>query len=226
MTHIMSCQYRYFPWLVQGNGLSPGEEIETLWSKLRQLWARIREMGLGTREDAISDAIEQINRIVLEELPEILIRQLHRAETAKFLASRELADLRKIPGVRISDDDLKDLDLTTFGAIISVDWKVRYVRILLEYNHLTTQVEMIETTTPEFNKAHTQLRTLKRILQDFEERYRIDRYQGEQVAKHENEALLQWIRDIKNKLRTCRVLEKYYADREKTYRKRMRNRNF
>jgi len=96
LTHIIKCQYKFFPWLVPGNGLSSGEEVETGWSKLRYLWSKIREMSIGTREDAISDALEHINRLMLEELPEILLRQLDRVTSAQMLAQNDLSELRRL----------------------------------------------------------------------------------------------------------------------------------
>lgn len=179
-------------------------------------------MGLGTREDAMSDAIEQINRMVLEELPDILLRQLTRADTAKFLAKEELKDLRKIPDAKISDEDLKNLDLSNFGSVIVVHWKIRYVRLLLEFNHLRAQIEIADPDNPDFSKMHSKSRTIQKALKDFEDAHEINRYSAVEIHRHSDEALLHWIRDIKNDLRTSIVLEKYYRDRKKTYRKNSR----
>jgi hypothetical protein len=222
MTHIMKCQYKYFPWLVSGNGLSPGEEIETFWSKLRYLWARIREMGIGTREDAISDAVEQINRLVFEELPYTLLRQLDRAEAARLFSDEELSELRrKFSQVPLADEDLDSLDLSTFGEVISVDWKVSYVRTLLEYNHLLAQVELCHPNTPEFNALHATLRKTNKILLEIERSKEITRFSRSRAHQYKDAALMEWYRDIKDKLRTYLVLERYYSERQKTYRKQL-----
>lgn len=220
LTHIMKCQYQYFPWLVEGNGLSPGEEIETLWSKLRHLWARIREMGLGTREDAISDQIEQINRMVLEELPEMLLKQLDRVERARLMALQDLKELREtFPQVDLSDLALNSLDLSKFGSVIAVDWKIRYVRFMLEYKHQQSQADSFDPDTPEFNASHISIRALNKVLLDTEKDKKIARFTEDRMLLYRDAALVLWKRDLKDKLRTTMVLDKYYADKQKTYRK-------
>lgn len=220
MPHILKCQYKFFPWLVPGNGLSPGEEIETVWSKLRYLWSKIREMSISTREDAISDALEQINRLMLDELPDILLRQLDRVSSAETLAQADLEELRRIfPNAPLTDPDLDGINLEVFGAVIHVEWQARYVRFLLELKHLTYEAETMEPDTPEFTQLQIRIRKIKKIVEDYERKQGLCRYGEAQIIRWKNAALNEWLRDIKDKLRTNLVLENHYRERSATYRK-------
>jgi len=220
LTHIIKCQYKFFPWLVPGNGLSSGEEVETGWSKLRYLWSKIREMGIGTREDAISDALEHINRLMLEELPEILLRQLDRVTSAETLAQTDLAELRRLfPDAPLSDAELDNIDLGTFGNVITVEWQARYVRFILELRHLTYEAETCDPDTPEFTQLQVKIRKINKTIEDYERKQGINRYGEAQIARWKDAGLGEWLRDIKDKLRTNLVLENHYRERSATYRK-------
>jgi hypothetical protein len=223
LTHLMSCQYKYFPWLVKGNGSSPGEEIETLWSKLRFMWARIREMSPGTREDSLSDAIEQINQLMLEELPWILLKQLNRVDSTRTLCQDEIDNLRLLfPKTPLSDEIIDNLDLSSFAEAISTDWKVVYVRYLLEYNKLHGDADANDPDTPEFNAIHTRLRSITKILTDTEEKRRICRYNSEKISIYREAALTYWVRELKADLRTNLVMEEHCVAMKSKYRNFLR----
>jgi len=165
LTHIMGCQYLYFPWLVHGNGLSPGEEVETFWSKLNPIFSRVREMAPGTREDAMSDQLEHINRLMLRELPAILLKQLDKVDSARVLCADELSHLRKrFPTYPLSDLELDDLDLMKLEQNTASRWEIVYVRHLLELKTLIRDAEAFEPDTTEFVVAHRRIRAIEKLL--------------------------------------------------------------
>jgi len=219
LTHIMGCQYSYFPWLVRGNGLSPGEEIETTWSKLGHIMPRIREMAPGTREDALSDEFEQINRSMLRELPGMLLKQLDKVDAARVMCADELSHLRKrFPTYPLSDEQLDHLDLTQLERKTEVWWEVIYVRYLLEHQTLQRDAEAFEPEAPEFVAAHRRIRAVEKSLKAVEDVHHIrPRYNAQRMSRWIEAARVEWLRNIKETLRSNLVLEQHYSERARTY---------
>jgi hypothetical protein len=217
----MGCQYRFFPWLVRGNGLSPGEEIETLWSKLRHLWPRIREMAPGTREDALSDELEQINRAMLLELPGILLKQLDKVDAARVMCEDELRHLRRhFPMYPLSDTDLDQLDLSQLEHRTELQWEVVYVRYLLEYQTLHRDAQCFEPESAEFIATHRRVRAIEKILRAMEESRHIrSRFDNNKMSPWVDAGRLEWLRNVKDSLRSNLILEQHYSERSRTYRK-------
>lgn len=60
LTHDEDCQAKYDPTRVIYNGLSSGEEIESVWSKLMHLWLRCRESSSANRHDELTEHMHYI----------------------------------------------------------------------------------------------------------------------------------------------------------------------
>jgi hypothetical protein len=65
-SHVIDCQMRYHPQLIEGFGRSNGEGVERLWSYLRQYIAMTKEMSPENRHFVLYMAV------------------VHRNETIKF----------------------------------------------------------------------------------------------------------------------------------------------
>lgn len=72
LTHSRLCQAIFSTLFVLGNGLSCGEEIETLWSKLRLLWTKLKNMTPANRHDELQDALREISRVAVEGIADMM----------------------------------------------------------------------------------------------------------------------------------------------------------
>lgn len=218
MTHILMCQLSFFPWLVKGNGLSAGEEIETLWSKLCYLWARVREMGPGAREDEISDALEQINRAMLDLLPLTLKNQRDRIRQARYSSTKYLEELRKrFPDIDLQLTTLENLDTSILRKKLIKPWQVVYTRLCLESEQLDLAAEETAPETAEFRVLHIAKRLVDNKIRGIRETHKHTTFQRAEFVQYEEQAMLLWFSEVKTALREDLVILNYYRDTGKRY---------
>ncbi|XP_071855398.1 uncharacterized protein [Apostichopus japonicus] len=90
--HKPSCQITYSTRRVDGFALSDGEQVERLWSYMRNFVTSTREMTPSHRIDALCDALIHYAHKTTRHLGEILLQRYHRATQAVNTAKEELAE--------------------------------------------------------------------------------------------------------------------------------------
>ncbi|PIK42692.1 hypothetical protein BSL78_20461 [Apostichopus japonicus] len=90
--HKPSCQMIYSTRRVEGFALSDGEQVERLWSFLRNFSRSTKEMSASNRIDAITEALLHYSKKKIKTMGNIILQRSKRAEESLKTSKKELAD--------------------------------------------------------------------------------------------------------------------------------------
>lgn len=91
--HKPDCQMKFSPRRLKGFGLSDGEQVERLWSYLRNFSSITKEMTPSNRIDALTDALIHHSRKTSCKLVPLLTHRYKRAVDMRAAAVKELSEV-------------------------------------------------------------------------------------------------------------------------------------
>ncbi|PIK40454.1 hypothetical protein BSL78_22703 [Apostichopus japonicus] len=108
--HKPSCQMQFSTRRVEGFALSDGEQVERLWSFMRNFCSSTKEMTSSNRIDAFTDALLHYSKKTEGKMGELILQRYHRALDSHASAEKELKDIMvsQVQGAAvITEDDIK-----------------------------------------------------------------------------------------------------------------------